>query len=250
MEINFKDKREDRYSISKQNKFIISSNVSDDKIKSIGKIAISKSDVDKANNRVRYNRIAITPFKVEDEYPEYPKFNPEKRFVHEDYVIVNSRLLCQSMIRCTKSAFEVLNHIWYNMRPETNILTLSVSKIVKDISASLNTILKGVESLKLANIIQRTNLRNTYIIDHNLFFKGNINKFVKEYRKLYGNAVAQIDETTGQVIINSFTNNARKAITTKKALSVDEYIKKYTAGIFDEPNPEYNTFPLDEEDDY
>lgn len=83
----------------------------------------------------------------------------------------------------------MLNYIYRNIGFGCNWIVLNQSKIADELSVSQPRICEGIRQLVAANFIAKSinDKNNVYIINHNMMFMGDRNKFISEYMRLYSN---------------------------------------------------------------
>ena len=83
----------------------------------------------------------------------------------------------------------MLNYIYRNIKFNSNWIVLNQTKISRELSVSQPKINDGIQQLINANFIAIAvnDKNNIYIINHNMMFMGDRNKFISEYIKLYSN---------------------------------------------------------------
>lgn len=81
----------------------------------------------------------------------------------------------------------MLNYIYRNIGFGCNWIVLNQTKIADELSVSQQRINDGIRQLVAANFIAKAinDKNNIYIINHNMMFMGDRNKFISEYIKLY-----------------------------------------------------------------
>jgi|GEM_PF-4767076 len=65
------------------------------------------------------------------------------------------------------------------------------------------TIIHSICYRKELNVLVRTNKPNTYIVNHNLLFNGDVDLFAVDYNMLYGNRKGELNDN-GKVIITNY----------------------------------------------
>lgn len=83
----------------------------------------------------------------------------------------------------------MLNYIYRNIDFGCNWIVLNQTKIADELSVSQQRISEGIRQLVAANFIAKAvgDKNNIYIINHNMMFMGDRNKFISDYMKLYSN---------------------------------------------------------------
>ena len=145
-----------------------------------------------------YKRIAITPFELK---PNYNTSCVYKSLiggdVNLDYCTINCRELHKA--RLSGIALYYFFVILASLEEDTNIVKIALLNVAKELSPG-NQACMAVDKLVDSNVLVRTNMKSTYIINHNIAFKGNLNQFIKDYHRIYGDAKPMYNEK-GRVII-------------------------------------------------
>lgn len=81
----------------------------------------------------------------------------------------------------------MLNYIYRNIRFGSNWIVINQTGIAKELNTSQSRINDGIRQLiEQGFIVKGTNCpNNVYIINHNMIFKGDRNKFINDYIELY-----------------------------------------------------------------
>lgn len=147
------------------------------------------------------HRIVPTPFEVKENYDTYPNINYESNLIDFKYSIIDIRELGYIYDRLSKASMRVLFNMLYNLENDTNIVKFNISEFsrFRKYDAAFEYTL--YKELIEHNLIVRTNKRCTYIINHNVFYKGDLNKFRDIYNKYYKNYQIEYNEK-GEVITN------------------------------------------------
>lgn len=149
----------------------------------------------------RRGRIAKTPFKVHNRYPNAPECDVED-FITGDYVYVNCKELMRLSPKLNPTSIKLMLFIATKLDNNSNIAKCNMVEFNRLFSTCINHKLNFyLYPLLLNGIIIRTNRKCKYIVNHNLFFKGNLNQFVKDYKELYGDSKCEYNED-GDVIID------------------------------------------------
>lgn len=98
---------------------------------------------------------------------------------------------------CHTLLFFILNRIEYY----SNTITFKINDAVNSTGICKNSVINSINKLHKKGIITKTNSQSLYVINHNLMFKGDIIKFVRQYNKLYEGKYAKKDDN-GRIIIN------------------------------------------------
>lgn len=130
-----------------------------------------------------YDYISVTPFPFKERYSNISS----ESIVNADYCLINIREL--KNLRLTGSEYSYLFHLLTHLDFDANIV------IVKDFSyISTATVYEYIIDFVNKNILVPMNRQGYYVINHNLFFKGDLTKFKDKYFKLYGDAKPIYDE--------------------------------------------------------
>lgn len=147
------------------------------------------------------HRIVPTPFEVKDNYDSYPNINYEGKGIDFKYSIIDIRELGYIYDRLSKASMRVLLNMLYNLENDTNIVKFNIGEFARfrkwDAAFEYTLYKELIEH----NLIVRTNKRCTYIINHNVFYKGDLNKFRDVYNTYYKNYEIEYNEK-GEVITN------------------------------------------------
>ena len=129
-----------------------------------------------AETKKLYNyNIAVSPFEFKDNYDNFPEIDYDK--YPADYLVVDTKVWALMLRDMPKSAYSMAMQIAYMLEPNTNII-----KITQNISSALysrngkparywTTV---VNMLQDYGFMVRTNQQSTYVINHNIIFKGNL----------------------------------------------------------------------------
>jgi len=147
------------------------------------------------------HRIVPTPFEVKDNYDTYPNIDYQSNLIDFKYSIIDIRELGYIYDRLSKASMRVLFNMLYNLENDTNIVKFNISEFsrFRKYDAAFEYTL--YKELIEHNLIVRTNKKCTYIINHNVFYKGDLNKFRDIYNKYYKNYQIEYNEK-GEVITN------------------------------------------------
>lgn len=147
------------------------------------------------------HRIVPTPFEVKDNYDTYPNIDYQSNLIDFKYSIIDIRELGYIYDRLSKASMRVLFNMLYNLENDTNIVKFNISEFsrFRKYDAAFEYTL--YKELIEHNLIVRTNKKCTYIINHNIFYKGDLNKFRDIYNKYYKDYQIEYNEK-GEVITN------------------------------------------------
>lgn len=110
-------------------------------------------------------------------------------------------LLISNLLDSGKSVFAVLGYFIQTIKYNSNCIHATAETIASTMNMSIRSIKDGIEYLCEKQVIAKTTIQSEYIINHNLLFKGSIEKFIKAYNKLYGGRYAERD-SKGKVILS------------------------------------------------
>lgn len=98
---------------------------------------------------------------------------------------------------CHTLLFFILSKVEYY----SNTVTFKLNEAVSATGICKNSVINSINKLQKKNIINKTNTQSLYVINHNLIFKGDLNKFIRQYNKLYEGKYAEKDDND-KLIIN------------------------------------------------
>ena len=147
------------------------------------------------------HRIVPTPFEIKENYDTYPNINYESNLIDFKYSIIDIRELGYIYDRLSKASMRVLLNMLYNLENDTNVVKFNISEFsrFRKYDAAFEYTL--YKELIEHNLIIRTNKKCTYIINHNVFYKGDLNKFRDIYNKYYKDYKIEYNKK-GEVITN------------------------------------------------
>ena len=167
------------------------------------KIVVTKRDIktNRTDRRQFENSIVISPFEVCENYNHAPNYDYTN--VNDDYCFINTRVLEPILPNMSKTALRTIWHFMYLLQPNSNCLSFSIY-MVDQIHGNVRSgdIYKELTRMEDYGFIRRTNLRSIFIINHNLFFKGNLNEFAKKYHEKFDNNTPAFNER-GYVILDT-----------------------------------------------
>ena len=156
--------------------------------------------------KIRNYNISISPFEFKDNYDTLPVVDYSKCSV--DYLVLDTKIWALLLRDLSKAAVAMIMQIAYILEPNTNLV-----RITQEISSALYS--KGekparqwynvVNQLIEYGFMVRTNQMSTYVINHNIIFKGDLNTFAKQYKELYGDYKGAYT-TGGRLIIDKKNN--------------------------------------------
>lgn len=170
------------------------------------KIVVSKKEIIKIKNsrRVLENKIVISPYEIKDNYNHVPNYDYTE--VNDDYCFVNARLLEPILPNLNKIALRVVWHLAFLLQPNSNVVKFPMD-LINQIHGSKYSgyTWSSIKKLEEYNIINRTNRQSYYVVNHNLFFKGNLKEFATKYKELYGDKQCMFTKKGYVVIDDDFT---------------------------------------------
>jgi len=185
------------------NKILFAFNVREKSKPGPKKIVITKEDVVtvRTSSRRFENTIVISPFTVDENYNHVPNYDYTD--VNDDYCFINTRVLEPILPNLGKIALRVLWHIIFLLQPNSNCVKFStyMADQIHGTQKSGATF-KEVSKLEQYGLLRRTNHRSVYVVNHNLFFKGNLKEFAEKYKQLYGDKICELTEN-GYVILDN-----------------------------------------------
>lgn len=172
------------------------------------KIIVTKEEVQtiKTSRRVLENKIVITPYEVDYNYNHVPNYDYID--VNDDYCFINARLLEPIIPNLTKTALRLIWHAAFILQPNSNVVNFPMYFITQiHGAAKAGNIYKELDKLEEYGIMHRTSRKSYYIINHNLFFKGNLKEFAEKYKELYGDRKCEFNERGYVIIDDDFSAN-------------------------------------------
>ena len=145
------------------------------------------------------------------------KIAEEKYFVDSRYTYTNYAMITNNLSNAIKTfnnadikvLFAIIDSINYN----SNIIHISYGEL-KDITNinSNDTIFNSLCNLIDNNIIYRTDIQSTYVINHTMMFKGDYDTFVKIYNDMYSDVSPDeyYDSITKTLYIKDFIKKTSK----------------------------------------
>lgn len=152
--------------------------------------------------KLRNYTISITPFDFKDDYSNFPNVDYTKYPV--DYLVLDTKVWALMLRDLPRSVYSMAMQIAYILEPNTNLI-----KITQQVSSALysrngkparywTTVVKILQEY---GFMVRTNQQSTYVINHNILFKGDLNDFAKKYKEIYGDYKGEYD-SKGRFIID------------------------------------------------
>lgn len=101
---------------------------------------------------------------------------------------VNNKIILSSL------AGWLVDYICYTIEFDSNIVKLNVDDIGLLINKKKSVIYEAIQELDDNNIIKKTDINQTYVINHNVIFKGDLVEFLYNYYELYGKGKAPLGD--------------------------------------------------------
>lgn len=144
-------------------------------------------------------KIAPTCFKLPD---IIVKEQPLTQFLKEVKHIAKGRLFytrnqnyfVNNKIMLSSLASWLVDYICYTIEFDSNLVKLNVDDISLIINKKPRTIYDAIQELDDNNIIKKTDINKTYVINHNVIFKGDMQEFLYNYNELYGKGKAPLGD--------------------------------------------------------
>ena len=180
--------------------------------------------------KLRVYNVAISPFEFKDNYDNFPNVDYTKYPV--DYLVVDTKIWALMLRDLPRIAYSMAMQIAYVLEPNTNMvkITQQISSAVYSRSGKSSTYWTTVvNQLEDYGFLVRTNQRSTYVINHNIIFKGDLSAFAKKYKDLYGDYKGAYDKN-GKLIIdkrNQIRENFRHDEVMKKVQQINYRANKY-----------------------
>lgn len=149
------------------------------------------------NKDYEQNKVSTTSF-IDDINTEV-SFTKDK--INSEEFIKIHPLLISNLIDKGVSVIAVLGFFMQTIKYNSNCIHATAEQIASTMNISIRAVKDSIDYLCQKQVIAKTTIQSEYIINHNLIFKGSIEKFVKAYNKLYDGKYAQTD-SKGKVIIS------------------------------------------------
>jgi len=145
------------------------------------------------------------------------KISEERYFVDSRYTYTNYTMITNNLSNAIKTfnnadikvLFAIIDSINYN----SNIIHITYNDI-RDLTniVSDETIFNSLCNLVDNNIIYRTDIKSTYVINHTMMFKGDYDTFVKIYNDMYSDVSPDeyYDSITKTLYIKDFIKKTSK----------------------------------------
>ena len=133
--------------------------------------------------------IARTPFEVKD---KYPSSMPVDTVINDGiYCLIEPYKLFEIADRLPKNCFKYFLILCKELLPDTNIITLVGTEVAKKYGFDVSHIQNYNAILCDLQVIVRTDVQSTFVINHNIIYKGDLNKFSKNYKEIYNDSVPE-----------------------------------------------------------
>lgn len=180
--------------------------------------------------KLRNYNISITPFDFKDDYSNFPNIDYTKYPV--DYLVLDTKIWALMLRDLPRSVYSMAMQIAYILEPNTNLI-----KITQQVSSALysrngkparywTTVVKILQEY---GFMVRTNQQSTYVINHNILFKGDLNDFAKKYKEIYGDYKGEYDSKDRFIIDkrNQIRTEFRPEEVAKKIEQINYRANKY-----------------------
>lgn len=145
------------------------------------------------------------------------KISEERYFVDSRYTYTNYAMITNNLTNAIKTFnnadIKVLSAIIDSINYNSNIIHISYGEL-KDMTNinSNDTIFNSLCNLIDNNIIYRTDIQSTYVINHTMMFKGDYDTFVKIYNDMYSDVSPDeyYDSITKTLYIKDFIKKTSK----------------------------------------
>lgn len=130
------------------------------------------------------------------------KFISDTKIKRESYYCTNDNLyiLTEDM---NLTQVRIVLYIASKLKYNSNVFEADYEVMGKDLNIAPNTVQKAFIGLcdGYNQIISKTNRPKTYLINHNVIFKGKLEEFIRDYKVMYDGRKASFDDK-GRVIID------------------------------------------------
>ena len=196
--------------------------------------------------KVRNYTISVSPFEFKDNYETFPPIDYDK--YPPDFLVIDTKVWALMLRDLPRSVYSMAMQIAYILEPNTNLV-----KITKEVSSAIysrngkparywTTVIKILQEY---GFLVRTNQKSTYVINHNIIFKGDLNLFAKQYKEMYGNYQGAYNES-GNFIIDK-RNQIRREYTTAEIVKKVQQIN-YRANNYKHKAKVFSFNPLDNDE--
>lgn len=129
-----------------------------------------------------------------------------RRFCCLDY-----NYMLNSNVDITKNSYKLLWYIIKIIEFNSNAVKFTREEVAKYLDVNLTTVNDCIEDLCNNDIICKTDIRSTFIINHNVIFKGNLVDFMVLYKEVFGNSKPEVvDEIISDIDYITGEEKARK----------------------------------------
>lgn len=133
--------------------------------------------------------IACSPFEVKD---KYPSSMPVDTVINDGiYCLIEPNKLIEAADRLPKNTLKYFLVICKELLPDTNIITLVNKEVSERYGFNSNHIQNYIATLCDLQILVRTDVQSTFVINHNIIYKGDLNKFAKNYKEIYNDSIPE-----------------------------------------------------------
>lgn len=110
----------------------------------------------------------------------------EDKYLYKDFVMVKYYLI-ESLANCIPSAQRLFKVIYRNIQATSNVVQFTYDECKRANVGKYNRqIDQAITDLVNHQVIFYTNVKSMYVINHNMYFKGNWDKFCRMYKDRYG----------------------------------------------------------------
>lgn len=136
-----------------------------------------------------------------DETDAVFKFITDNKIKRESFFCVNDNLWYY-ISDLNPSQLQIIIYVACHLTYNSNVFIVDEAQINKDLNLSVGRIQNIFSELSnMSNqIIIKTNAPKTYLVNHNVIFKGKLEDFIRDYNVMYDGELAMLDEK-GRVII-------------------------------------------------
>lgn len=165
--------------------------------------AIEKPRVNKAQLIKAGTQYAIvkTPFPIPTNTEVLP--NISNLDYDSGFCLFNAKLLRDTIPnKLRTNAYAVLAFLMTKVKIGSNVIVVTARELIEGLGKTsyYGQFIENLYVLIESGIVAKTNQRSTYIINHNIIFKGNLADFAKEYNDKFGNEEVLYDDK-GNVIL-------------------------------------------------
>ena len=134
-------------------------------------------------NDEAFHRLVISPFEIKDNYDSFPTYQSPYGECNLDNCVINTR----ELVKCdlTQIEFKFFLSMLTNLEENTNRFECTLNNISAAIGCGAKPY-TFVTNLVAKGLIERTDCKYIYIVNHNIAFKGDLNKFREDYLRVFG----------------------------------------------------------------